>query len=202
MREELASVEEFVEANSQTRCINLVRTFVQHDAIARLSEVASFWRVTFEEATDLEDLKTTYMVRYKQNSNLQSGWQYPGSSNFTVDEYVKAIQEQEEDPAMIQKILELEDSLRKGLSEDITLTGARDESLKARILVDGNQRATALVLLLKNDPLALRSIVPSRYRVQMLELRSRWAHVIYPCDFLELCARFGRTSRLREGNKK
>jgi hypothetical protein len=133
------------------------------------------------------------MVRYKQNSNLQSGWQYPGSSNFTVDEYVKAIQEQEEDPAMIQKILELEDSLRKGVSEDIIFTGARDESLKARILVDGNQRATALVLLLKKNPLALRSIMSSKYTVQMLELRSRWAHVIYPCDFLELCARIGHT---------
>lgn len=202
MREELASVEEFVGANSQTRCINLVPTFVQHDAIARLSEVASFWRVTFEEATDIEVLKTTYMVRYKQNPNLQSGWQYPGSSNFTVDEYVKAIQEQEVDPAMIQKILELEGSLRKGLSEDMILTGARDESLKARIVVDGNHRAPALVLLLKKDLLALRSIMSSKYTVQMLELRSRWAHVIYPCDFLDLCARFGRMSRLREGNKK
>jgi len=193
MREEPASVNEFVEANSQTHCINLVRTFVEADAIARLSEVSSFWRVTFEEATDLDVLKTTYMVRYKQNSNLQSGWQYPGSLNFTVDEYVEAIREELADPEMIQKILELENSLRKGLSENMILTGAWDESLKARILVDGNHRATSLVLLLKKNPLALRSIMSSKYTVQMLELRSRWAHVIYPCDFLELCARIGHT---------
>lgn len=48
MREKAATCEEFVEANSQTSCINLMPVYAQNDGIARLLEIASFRRVTFE----------------------------------------------------------------------------------------------------------------------------------------------------------
>lgn len=187
VKEEPTTINEFLAVSSQTRCINLIRSLPLHGCIDRLTELANFSRFTVEDVEDLDLLKTTYLVRYKPNSQGQAGWQYLGSENYTVDEYTTAIQE-EKDKLDIQTLV---DSLRRGLQEDIVVIAAQDYTLNARIIVDGNHRAVALARLMREDPTALRNILSSSHKILILELRSKWAHVIYPCDFLNLCARFG-----------
>ena len=191
MREEAATSQEFVEANSQTRCINLIPAYAQNDG-TRLLEIASFRRVTFETAEDLDVITTSYIVWYKQNLDGQAGWQCAGSPNFTVDEYSTAVQAGTADPEKAQKIRAIVNSLkREGLLENIILTAALDSQLNARVIVDGNHRAIALAVVLREDLGDVRKLLASRCKVQMLELRSMWAHVLYPCDFIDLCARRG-----------
>jgi hypothetical protein len=190
MREEAATCEEFVGANSQTSCINLMPVFAQNGGIARLLEIASFRRVTFETAEDLDAIATSHLVWYKQNPIGQAGWQYPGSQNFTVAEYSTAVQAGTADSEKAQKINELVESLkREGLSEDIILISAEDSQLNARVIVDGNSRAVALTVMLREDHGDVGKLLKSQYKMQMLKLTSMWAHVLYPCDFMDLCAR-------------
>lgn len=189
MTEEAATFQDFFDANSQSHCINLIPVFAQNNGIARLLDIASCWRVTFETPEDLAALRASYIVWYKQNEYGQAGWQYRGSSNFTVDGYSAAVKAGIADPKKAQKIRALQESLRKdGLSEDIILVAALDSWLNARIIGDGNHRAIALTLILNETPNDLKSILASKHKVLMLELRSRWAHILYPCDFLDLCA--------------
>lgn len=79
----------------------------------------------------------------------------------------------------------------EGLLEDIILTVAEDSQLNARVIVDGNSRAVALAVMLMEDRGVIGQLLASRHRVQMLKLRSIWAHVVYPYDFINLCASVG-----------
>lgn len=159
MREEAATCEEFIGANSHTSCINLMPVYAQNGGIARLLEIASFRRVTFETAEDLDAIATSHLVWYKQNLVGQAGWQHPGSSNFTVDEYSIAFQAGTADRDKAQKIRELVESLkREGLLKDIILIAAEDSQLNARVIVDGNSRAVALAVRSEEDTLQVFAV--------------------------------------------
>ena len=192
MRDEAATVQEFVEAHFQTDGIDLIRIYAQYGGTARLSEIASFQRVTFETAEELNAIASFHLVWYKQNPSGHAGWQYPGSQNFTVAEYSAAVQTGTPGFEKTQKIHELVESLkREGFLKDIILIAAEDSQLNARVIVDGNSRAVALAVMLREDRGDVGKLLKSQYKVQMLKVTSMWTHVLYPCDFIDFCARRG-----------
>ena len=87
-----------------------------------MSEIASFWRGRFSSAQDIDDyVSAAYIVRYKRNATGNGGWQYSGSSNYTTLEYADAVRTGKMDSTERGEILELMDSLRHGLNQDVTL---------------------------------------------------------------------------------
>lgn len=189
MKWEAAIAEDFCAANLQTRCFNLINVAIREGGVVPFSAMATFRRGRFETVADFDVLKTAYIVRYKPNSKGQGGWQYPGSSNYTAYEYAEAVRAGKIAWKERAKILGLVELLKQGLNEDVTLTAATDTALEARVLVDGCHRATALALMLRETPTELTKLLALVHKVQIVELRSKWAHVLYPCDFLDLCAR-------------
>lgn len=186
-----ATADDFQAANAQTGCINLLSLAGQQGGMAPLPEIAEFWAGRFETVEDLDLLKPAFVVRYKLNSNGQAGWQYSGSANYTAEEYAEAVRKGETNLAERKKILALAASLRSGLTKDIVLTTVLDNSLGVRLIVDGLHRATALNLLDRQNPSELSRLLTSKFQIMIIELRSRWAHVLYPFDFLDFCAQRG-----------
>lgn len=178
-------------ANSQTDCWNLPWLAEKEGGLAPMSEIARFWRGKFLAVEDLDYLSTAYIVRYKPNSDGKAGWQYSGAANYTVEEYAEAVRKGEMDVAERKDILELVESLKEGPNRNIVLTTVLDNSLGVRVIVDGIHRATALALMRRENPSELEKLLLSTYQILMIELRSRWAHVLYPFDFLNLCAQRG-----------
>ena len=191
MRWELSTAEVFCDANLQTQCFNLINVAMRDGGVVPFSAMATFWRGTFETIGDFDVLKTAYIVRYKPNSKGQGGWQYPGSSNYTAYEYAEVVRAGKIDWKERAEILGLAELLKEGLSQDVTLTTAMDTMLDARVVVDGCHRATALALMLRDTTSELTKLLASAHKLQIVELRSRWGHVLYPCDFLDLSARRG-----------
>ena len=191
MKWEAAIAEDFCAANLQTRCFNLVNVAIREGGVVPFSAMAMFRRGRFETVDDFEVFKTAFIVRYKPNSNGQGGWQYPSSSNYTAYEYAEAVRTGKVDWKERREILGLVELLKEGLNDDITFTTAMDTALDARVIVDGCHRATAIAFMLLENSSELRKLLLSPYKLEMVELRSKWTHLLYPCDFLNLCARFG-----------
>lgn len=187
MQEEPISLAQFCEANQSTHVIHLVEFFrtLGPAAAARLEDVCKCWQMTVEEVGDLDLVKKAHLVRYKPNVEGKAGWEYSGSLPYTVDEYAQAVPII--NPPEYGKIQALVSSMKSGLSKDVVLVAALDTALDKRVIVDGVHRSTGLVLLSKTNPAALAELLASTYKVGVVEIRSKWTHVLYPCDFLEFC---------------
>jgi len=183
------TADHFQSANTQTRCIQNVSTIVQHGGTGRLCEIADFFQAKLETANDTNLFCSACIARYKPNLDGQAGWQYSGSSNYTVKEYSDLVQSKDGDWQEGREILDLADSLKSGLDRDIVITTVLDSSLDVRLIVDGLHRATALAVLSATEPAKLNKLFESMHKLSIIELRSRWAHLLYPCDFLDFCAR-------------
>lgn len=170
-----------------TQVIQLVELLRQRGltAVARLDAIGECWRMTIERIEDLDEVRRAHLVRYKPNSSGEAGWYYPGSLPYTVDEYASAVPTIS--PREYAKIRSLASSIENGLSQDVVLMAAKDTSLDRRVIVDGVHRSTALILLSRANSAGLAHLLASNYKVSIVEFRSRWAHVLYPCDFLEFC---------------
>ena len=190
MREERISLAEFRQANQSTHVIHLVESLGQLGpaAAARLEDLSECWRVTVEEIGDLDLVKEAHLVRYKPNADGKAGWEHPGSLPYTVDEYTQAVPII--NPPEYEKIRTLVSSMESGLSQGVVLIAALDTTLDKRVIVDGVHRSTGLVLLSKTNPVGLTGLLTGIYKVSVVEIRSKWAHVLYPCDFLELYEQF------------
>jgi hypothetical protein len=186
-----ATADDFFAANTQTRCINLLSLAAQQEGMAPLSRIAEFWRGRFETLEDIDLLRRAHVVRYKANSDGKGGWQHSGSSNFTTEEYIETVRSGKVDWKERRDIFGLVELLKEGLNTDVTLTAVVDNTLGARLIVDGLHRAGALILMRNENPGELKRLLASTYKVSIIELRSRWAHILYPFDFLDLCARQG-----------
>jgi hypothetical protein len=187
-----ATADDFFAANAQTGCINLLSLAVREGGMVPLSAIGEFWSGRFEAVEDINDyLTTAYIVRYKPNSEGKDGWQYSGSSNYSIDEYAEAIRTGKLDWKRRRDVLGLVDLLKEGLNADLIFTGVMDNSLGVRLIVDGVHRATALTLIQKDNPSQVNKLLASNYQILLIELRSKWGHVLYPVDFLDLCARRG-----------
>jgi len=191
MREERIALGEFRNANRSTRVFQLVEYLLQSGpaAAARLGDIGECWRITIEHIKDLDLVKGAHLVRYRPNSRGEAGWEYPGSLLYTVEEYASA--DPTINPAENINIRNLASSMDKGLSRDVVLTAAYDTGLGKRIIVDGVHRSTALILLSRSNPSGLNSLLAGTHKVSIVEFRSRWAHVLYPCDFFEFCKQVG-----------
>jgi hypothetical protein len=183
------TADHFLLANTHTRCIQIVSTIVRDGGKGRLCEIAEFFEGRLENGNDSNFLGSAYIARYKSNLSGQSGWQYSGSSNYTVKEYADLVQSEGRNWQEGREILDLADSLTSGLDRDIVITAVLDSSLDVRLIVDGLHRATAMAVIDATEPMKLERLFESSHRVSIIELRSRWTHVLYPCDFLEFCAR-------------
>jgi hypothetical protein len=191
------TADDFQSANTQTRCIQIVSAIVQDGGTGRLCEIAEFFQGNLEVGDDTKLLDSAYIARYKPNQHEQTGWQYTGSSNYTIKEFADLVQSKRRDFQEGKEILDLADSLRSGLEKDVVIATAVDSSLEVRLIVDGLHRATALAVLSATEPAKLKTIFESNHKVSIIELRSRWAHLLYPCDFLDFCAQ--REQILRAG---
>jgi hypothetical protein len=185
MREERISLEEFCRANRLTRVVHLL-TFLARlgpAAIARLDRITECRRFRIQHINDLDIINKVHLVRYKPNSRGEIGWEYTGSLPYTVEEYASVLPNV--NPSEYASISSLAHSMEKSLLEDVVLTIAHDTGLRRRIIVDGVHRSTALVLLSRTNMGLLARLLAGPHEVTIVELRSGWAHVLYPCDFLE-----------------
>ena len=185
MREEQITFEEFSQANRGTQVIHLVDSLTQLGPLARarLEGISECWRIAIEHTNDLDVIRRAHLVRYKPNSQGDSGWEYAGSVPYTVEEYASVLSNA--NPSEYASISDLAQSMEKALLKDIVLVAAHDIGLNKRIIVDGVHRSTGLVLLSNRVPGCLIQLLAGGHKVSIVELRSRWAHVLYPCDFLE-----------------
>ncbi len=191
MRQEKASLQEFVAANWHTGCINLFWLSKQHSLLEQLllgiANIVTVWKQLLEQPQDMKDLDPLHLVWYRPNQDGRDGWQYQGSTHYTVGEFAQLIQTNRVPPAHRGKQAKIEEyvrRLRNGWTEDIVLLVAYDTGLDKRVIVDGCHRAVALSLLESTDSwLALRS-----YSIALLQLESEWARTLYPCDFLRFKA--------------
>src|SRR5574337_948916 len=185
MREERIHFEEFCRANQQSRVVQLVTSLTQlgPTASARLESISECWRMTIENMRDLNVIKQAHLVRYRPNSRGEVGWEHAGSLPYTVEEYASVLPAA--NPSEYARISSLAQSMERDLSQDVELTVAHDTALRRRIIVDGVHRSTALVLLSGTTPGRFMRCLVGPHKVSIVELRSRWAHVLYPCDFLE-----------------
>jgi hypothetical protein len=184
MKWQNATADRFRTANAQTRCINIFPLFEREAALPRLSP--EFWQGNVETVEDFNLICTAYIARYRPNSDGKAGWQYPGSSNYTVSEYVSVVENGKPDWDEGKEFLQLMHSIKSGLKKDIIFTTIFDSSLGKRLIVDGLHRATAMALIRSKEPDKLCKLLASTYHLLVIELRSKWAHLLYPCDFLDL----------------
>ena len=177
MKQEPATFHDFIVANRATTCINLLPLLEKLGALSRLSPLMKVEKRLLETDTDIENVKPLYLVWYKPNEMGETGWDKPNSVHYTVGEYSQLIatsQVQQPD------ILNLRDSLSRELSSDVTILTAYDTSLNREVIVDGCKRAVALTLNCKSEI----TFSGGKYAIVLLRLVSKWAHIIYPCDFL------------------
>jgi hypothetical protein len=184
-----ATAHNFYDANVQTACMNMIALAARNGGRVALSSLAEFRRGILRDAADIDLVKTAHLARYKPNAYGAGDWQFPGSSNFTVEEYAQAVQNGTAEETERQKIFALIDSFtQRGLTNNIVLTTVFDIALDVRLIVDGFHRATALVILRNAASTHLEALFGSQHSIELIELQSKWAHMLYPCDFLHFCA--------------
>lgn len=200
MRTERATVSDFLNADQVVLDANrrpvkgatvckLTNYFRQggQSGLDRLDQLAKFQRLIVENPKNFKELMSSYLVWYKPNKKGEAGWQYTGCKNYTVGEYVNYIRRDNiraNDKDTVEKIKELRRKLEGGLCKDIILVAAFDTELKKRVIVDGCKRVVALALIAAKNPATFSDLLGSKCKAVVMELRSRWAHSLYPCDFI------------------
>lgn len=188
MRTEKAEIVDFLKADQRTTVIRLIPLLLQggQSGLNRLSQIAAFRKLIFENQDDIEYLESSYLVWYKPNNRGEADWNRAGCENYTVAEYVDSILKGDVSRGDIKNLVR---SLKGGLNEDIVLALAFDTKLNKRVIVDGCKRAVALALIARQSREEFLKLLNSGFPVVMMEPRSRLAHCLYPCDFLDFCAK-------------
>ena len=197
MRIENASISDFLEAD-KVECddsgkpfkgatvAKLTDYFLQggQSGLDRLAQLATPQKLVVENVEDLSELKSWYLVWYKPNKKGEASWQYAGSENYTVAEYVAYVCSgniRPSDENRVNEIRQLRGKLENGLRKNIILVAAFDTKVNKRVIVDGCKRTIALSLVAKEN---LGKVLASKYQVLVMELSSEWAHSLYPYDFI------------------
>lgn len=179
------NIRDFLQANKQTRVFSLIPHMVQagQTGLALLSEIAQFDTLTLEDAADMSVIKSSCLPWYKPNEQGYADWYIAGCKNYTVAEYADSIQRGE---TQNEDVKELKGSLEQGLCQDIVLVRVFDTTLNKGVIVDGCKRAVALALIAQQNKDDFSKLMNSDFSITIIELRSRLAHCLYPCDFLLL----------------
>ena len=167
--------------------INLVKISVSQGMtdLTLFSNIGSCDNANIKDARDLNKLLECYMVWYKPNFVGQSGWQFAGSMNYKVNEYIKNIKKSVMDiPTNIKNLV---DSFSAEINANVDILLAHDLSIDKTIIVDGTKRALALLLIKDEAPEVLNKIIRSSYSINIITLNSQYSKIIFPCDFIKLC---------------
>ena len=187
MRVESAELSAFLVANEQTTVCQLIPLIRQagQSGLDLLSPNTKVQKVVFDKQTDVDSLKTWYLVWYKANSKGEAGWNYAGCANYTVGECADSIGNLPQEKAIKDCAAKLED----GQIRDVTLVVAHDTKLDKRVIVDGCKRSVAIALIAQRNTSRFGELInSSSLRITAIELKSELTHCLYPCDFLNLFA--------------
>ncbi len=132
------------------------------------------------KAGDIDVLSQYYLVWYKPNEHGLGGWNVAGSQNYRLLEYGELTQKYE--------VSSLIESLESGLKGEIEILVALDTTLNRGLIVDGTKRALALCHLKNNLLESFGNLLTSEYSIDILQLNSPYCKMLFPCDFLKLCA--------------
>lgn len=185
-----ATIDDFRRADNRARIIRLTQHFLQAgpSGLNRLAQLATFRKLIIENESDLDELKSWYLPWYKLNGEGEAGWQYEGSENYIVAEYMDYVLQGNVGPNDINKaerIKERKTRLEAGSCNDEELLVAFDTKLNKRVVLDGCHLAVALALSHAQNPVSFSARLPSYPKV-IIEVSSQWAHCLYPCDFIPL----------------
>lgn len=143
-------------------------------------------RIRIIGINDVQRLAENYIVWYTINDNGLSGWDHQGSMNYKVNEFIEDLSQLRGLPNHEHEISGLNlvrESLRTGLTTNVTIRVAHDTFLNKQIIVDGTKRAVSLCTFLGEDLQVLSLLINSEFRIEILKLTSKYCHAVFPCDF-------------------
>jgi len=186
MRTVNVSIGDFLQANQRATVIQLIPYLLQggQSGYKLLSTIAACQRLFFDSPDDIQYIGGSYLVWYKPNQKGEANWNRAGCKNYTVAEYVNCILGGSVSRPDINTLVSL---LKGGLSQDVVLVVAFDTELDKRVIVDGCKRAVALALIARQSLGEFVKLLNSSFSITVMELKSRLAHVLYPCDFFNSC---------------
>ena len=178
--------------------IKLTPSFVESAGVPdlrRLSQVATFYRLTLETPKDFELVEEAFLVWYTINEQAESAWNKEGCNSYTVARYVddmirnrSVLESNKEHGERIKEIEALTESLKRGLMDDVVIVSALDTGLGRRLIVDGCKRSVSLAMLARQNEEGFPRLLRSRFAVTIVEVESALAHCLYPADFLAVSA--------------
>ncbi|WXG39829.1 MAG: hypothetical protein WED07_03220 [Candidatus Freyarchaeum deiterrae] len=144
-----------------------------------------------ENSNDLNELSKYYMVWHTQNGVEPTNWWVSGSANWLFSEYVTGYISGSIINRDINSIFE---SFKRGLTANVEILVALDETINKGIIVDGTKRAVALCRIKNEDESALDFLFNSVYQINILKFSSKYCKILFPCDFLRLSVEMNETS--------
>lgn len=134
----------------------------------------------------LHVLDECFIVRYKLNSNMQSGPQFKGSNNYTIAEYRKLLLSGSPEAMAFVNSHGIIDELRKGLKASPQLISITDTSIHKCLITDGTRRLLGLIYLRCIEPAIYDGLDFSECPIKHCQLSSPVGRIFYPLDFWKL----------------
>jgi hypothetical protein len=138
------------------------------------------------ESSQIASFSDQHIVWYTINEEGKSGWCLPNSFNYTISQFLQDL------PKLMTKsnhqneivgYMKRKSEFQNGLTKDLNIRIAHDTVLNQSIIIDGTKRALVLYSFYKEEPQKLKTILESNFKINIIRIKSKFAHMMFPCDF-------------------